>query len=186
MDIRWPFDEQGYELCDPVDRQLFLRIPDLINGTSRRATWQPFEVEIIHAWDGKPLRYSDSPFFSTDALIFRERAIAALRPMLIEHGELLPLRCNEAELRMYNVTRVLPALDEEASGVRYAEDGYTIERVRRYVFREDVIAGSDIFKLKNRPLSATFVTPRFVEAWRSAGLQGLEFVVPWRSFGTYG
>ena len=181
-EIRYPYNEDGYEWCRPVDREFILHRAKLINGESRAAGWQPIEVYISHKRmkDGAPLKYSDSPFMDSKVLILRERAIAALGPMLLQYGELLPLKCNEAELRLYNVTNVLPALHEEASGAEVDEDG-NIRRISQYVFRKNVVGENDIFKLKNRPLCPILLTHRFVELWRSCGLQGLEFKYP----GTY-
>lgn len=177
ISIYEPLNESGFELCQPSDDDDFFTIDDLVNGRERACTWKPLDVKIFRKDDdGNPLRESDSPWLGSNALIFRPRAIEALGATLLAHGELLPLRCDDAKLFMFNVTRVLPAIDEKASGVRYFDDG-TVKWIDRYVFREDVIAGSDIFKLAKLRGGTTFVTRRFVDLWRSSGLKGLDFTV---------
>lgn len=162
------------EFCNPVNDDDFEKIEDLIDGTPRVRSWKPFVMRLWRTDSGRRLKYSDCPSYGPHVPIFRERAIAALGALLRAHGELLPLVCEEADVMMYNITRVLPAIDEAASGVTYWENG-GIETVERYVFRPDVIAGSDIFKLANLPLSPAFVTLPFVDMWRAAGLQGAAF-----------
>jgi len=162
-------------LCHPYDSDDFLALPDLLNGTKRAPTWKPLKVYLVRKDEkGRTLKEADAPWWGPNPLIFRERAVDALRPMLLAHGELLPLSCEGATLFMLNVTRVLPAIDEAASGVRYGKNG-SIRWVDRYVFREDVIAGSDIFRMAKQRGSPVMVTQRFIDLWQSSGLRGLEF-----------
>lgn len=175
MTIFQPVNADGYEFCHPSNTEDFLKIPDLIDGTRRAPTWIPLSVRLIRKdHRGRHLKESDSPWIGSDTLILRERAVAALRPMLLAHGELLPLSCSDATLLMLNVTRVLPAIDEAASGVRYGKSG-GIRWVDRYVFREDVIAGSDIFRMTKLRGGPVLVTQQFIDLWQSSGLRGLEF-----------
>ena len=179
MTLFHPDWDSRYEFCHPVNKDDFLTIDDLIDGTPRARRWKPFAMRILHTngENDKLLKRSDSPWYGDHALIFRKNAATALEPMLSSYGELLPLNCKEADVVMFNITRVLPAIDEKASGAEYWDDGIdgTIRSVKRYVFRPQVITGQDIFKLANRRASPAFVTQRFVDQWRAAGLQGLEF-----------
>src|SRR5262249_18919616 len=144
----------------------------------RRAMWRPIPVRLVHEDEGKKLVGSDSPWLGSHALIFRRSAIDKLGALLEEHGELLPLSCSEAELFVFKATRVLDALDEQASAVtRFSS--VRVMRVTRYVFKPAAIAGSNIFKIPNLRVSPTFVEERFVKAWASAGLRGLEFKKVW-------
>jgi hypothetical protein len=169
--------EPGYQYCMPVDERDHGTIVALMNGTPRAASWKPLKMRL--RWfdeRGRPYKRSDSPSRGTStAPMFTRRAVEALEPMLQEHGEILPLDCDDAELWIFNPTRVLPAIDMLKSGVSFMPGTRDIERIRRYVFEEDVIAGSDIFKLANMRASPTFVGQRFVDVWRSAGLRGIEF-----------
>ncbi|MFI5011720.1 MAG: imm11 family protein [Hyphomicrobiales bacterium] len=173
-----PTYRPGYELCHPVDRNDFETIRVLLNGIARAATWIPLKMQIIREDEGKKLRESDSPWLSSHILIFRPRAIAALGPMLLKYGELLPTQCADAELSLYNVTRALNALDEEASSVERFGDG-RIMFVNRHVFREEVIGENDIFKLPGLRAEPIYVSQRFVDLWHSAGLKGFDFDQVW-------
>ena len=177
MKIFEPSSPRNYELCHPVKPEDFERINTLINGTHRFDSWNPIPMEIIREDEGRRLLESDSPWLGSDALIFTLRAVDALGSFLQEHGELLPLLCSDADIMIYNPTRLLDALDEGAStGLRV--DGRIIW-IKRHMFRPDVIKGNDIFKIKTLRVSPTFVSQRFVDLWNSAGLKGLEFKQIW-------
>ena len=174
MTIYNPSYADGYEFCHPVDRRDFKTVTALINGVPRAKTWTPVEMQILRTELGKRLKPSDCPWYGRNALVFRERVVAALGPMLLAHGDLLPLSCKEADLVVFNPTSVLPAIDEDASNVVRWEGG-SVREIKRYVFRQEVIAGHDIFKLATLRFSPVFVTEHFVDAWRSAGLEGVLF-----------
>src|SRR5215471_4808215 len=106
---------EGYELCYPEDRNDVGPIVTLINGSERRRTWSPIRMQIIKEDERGHLRESDSPWFGSDALIFRPRAVNALRSLLEASGELLPLAPANAGLQIYNPTYVVDALDEDSS-----------------------------------------------------------------------
>ena len=95
-------------------------------------------MRLIRDDEGKKLAEADSPWLGSYVLILRPRAVAALTPMLLDNGELLPLGCAGAELWLYNVTRIVPALDETASEISRFPDGRII-RVHRPVFHEHVV-----------------------------------------------
>jgi hypothetical protein len=148
------------------------------NGTPRAASWTPLEMQLHREDEGKRLSEADSPWMGSDVLILRPRAIAALRPTLLEYGELLPLHCAGAELWLYNVTRVIDALDEAASTIDRFPDGRVI-LVRRPVFRKEAIGDTEVFKLSHRRGDRIFVGQRFADLWHSAGLTGVEFTHVW-------
>ena len=125
-----------------------------------------------------PLAESDSPWLGTHALVFRRHALYDLEAILLSYGELLPVDCAEAELFILNVTNVQNALDEKTSGILRFSDG-RVMRIARYAFRPDVISGVDIFKIPNLRVSPTFVSERFVERFKSAGLRGVVFKKIW-------
>jgi len=135
-------------------------------------------VQLVHDDEGRERVVSDSPWLDAHALIFRKSAITKLAGLLEEHGELLPLSCSEAELFVFNPTRVLDALDEQSSAMLRFSDG-GIMYISRYVFRPEVVAGNHIFKIPNRRASPVFWDESAVRAWASAGLRGLEFKKVW-------
>ena len=176
MKIFMPLSEDGYELAQPVDPEDFERIDSQLDGMPRRSVWTPFRMRLVVEDEfGRPFRESDAPWFGSHALVLRPRAIQAMEPLLRVHGELLPLVCEQASIYLFNPTCLLDALDEEGSTVwRFPEDG-RIFHVQKYVFREEIIQGFQIFKLKGLAASPTFVTEDFVARWNAAGLRGLTF-----------
>jgi hypothetical protein len=178
MIIYTALGSDGCEFCHPIDRSDFRKITNEINGISRLSTWKPIPMEIIHEDEGRRLLESDSRWFGSDALIFRTKAIDALGPLLRENGELLPLLCDEAEVWMFNPTRVIDALDEAASDLERLPAG-RIVWIKRHVFKPEMIRGIDTFKIPSLRASDTFLSECFVEQWTSAGLKGLEFVKVW-------
>jgi hypothetical protein len=110
----------------------------------------------------------------------KRKVVDAIGSFLRDYGELLPLRCNEAELCVYNPTIVLDALDEQASELDRLDTGL-LYRIRRHVFRPDVIDGVDIFKISNIRSSPVFFGDRAVKIWKDAGITGIDFIEVWRS-----
>ena len=123
MSVHVPFSLEEYELCPPVKQKDFETIILQVNGTPRAATWRTIAMEIIHKDEGTKLLESDSPWLGPHALIFKRTVSTAIRTLLEEWGELLPVSCNEADLSIFNPTRVLDALNETASSISRFSDG---------------------------------------------------------------
>lgn len=169
----------GFELCLPVNKEDYERINVEIGvGTPRQASWKRIPVRLIHEDEGKALAMSDSPWLGYGPLIFRPVVVEALGSLLGEYGELLPLACSEADLMIYNPTRVLDALDESASSIMRFPDG-RIMLIQKHVFRSDVVGENDIFTIPTERVSPTFLSHRFVDRWKASGLKGLEFKQVW-------
>jgi hypothetical protein len=161
---------EGFELCHPVAEDDFETINVLVNGAPRRASWKP--VAVLHR--GRKLAHSDAPWLSSGALIFRSTVLNAMRAMLEEFGELLPLKCSDPDLVLYNPTRVIDALDEQASSVERFASG-RIMSIDRHVFRTELVSNVDVFKIPNLRVSPTYLSQSFVARWEASGLKGLEF-----------
>ena len=173
-----PASPEGFELCQPEKEEDFETLNVEVNGTPKDGTWHPISMRLIIRDEKEDLVKSDSPWLGSHALIFRRSAVEKLGRLLREYGELLPLSCPDAELFLFNPTRIVAALDEHASDVtRFA--GGRIMRVTRYVFRADAITGVDIFKIPSLRVSPTFLSERVIQLWTSAGLHGLDFRRVW-------
>jgi hypothetical protein len=173
-----PIPLEQYELCQPVNHAEFDKIIVQLNGISRKSTWQPITMEIIHEDEGRKFLESDAPWLGPHALIFRQAAVQTMGQMLNEFGELLPLQCDEAELSIFNATQILDALDEAASSIVRFSTG-RIMTIERYAFRPDTIKDNHIFKIPNLRASPTFVSNHFAQLWKSSGLKGLGFTKVW-------
>lgn len=174
-----PLGAEGFEFCHPVHEGDFETLNVQVNGSRRGHEWSPPQMRLLREDEGKSLLESDSPWLGSDALIFRKRALQRVGAFLEEHGELLPLRCPDADLAIFN-PKVVDAFDEAASSVLRFSSG-RIMHVTKHVFRGDVVAETSAFKIPNLRASPTFVSERFVELWNSAGLKGLDFKMVWSS-----
>jgi hypothetical protein len=119
-------------------------------------------MQIIRKDEGRVLSVSDSPWLGSHAFFFRTHAIEVLEPLLSQHGELLPVHCEDAEVLLFNPTRVLDALDEGASNIRRFGDG-RVMKVNEYVFHPEVVRDTHVFKIPNLRVSPTFISEHFVE-----------------------
>lgn len=177
-----PHHEEGYEYCHPTNPDNYDTFRFQIDGARRSNTWSPVPMHLVREADeGKSRLASDSPWLGTHSLIFRQSAIEKLGALLREYGELLPLSCPGTEIMVFNPTRVIDALDEEASSVERYKSSGRIMRITHYAFRPDIVAGVDIFKIPNQRVSSTYVGDRFVQLWNSSGLVGLRFKRIWSS-----
>ena len=183
--IYTPLGLDGYELCHPVGEGGYESVNVEVNGTSRLTNWEPIAVELIHENAGKKLVRSDSPWLGEHALIFRAHVVDELGAMLRNNGELLALACAEADLVIYNATRMVDALDEAASTIRRFSGG-RIMWIQRPVFHAEAIAQLDVFKIPNLRVSPTFLSHRFVDRWKASGLKGLDFQQVWPRQAAFG
>lgn len=173
-----PESAEGFEFCHPEREEDFETLNVTIDGTPRHGTWRSPSMRLIRNDRGKRLAESDSPWLGSHALIFRQQALGELEALLLSYGELLPVACSEANLVIFNVTRMLDALDEQASGIQRLPNG-RIMRITRHAFHPGIVSGVDIFKIPNLRVSPTFVSERFVERVKAAGLRGLIFDKVW-------
>lgn len=178
-DVFIPIRADGYEFCHPIAVDDFESINELTSAPTR--AWRPVEMEIIREDNGEFLLESDSPWLGSHALIFRGSALGQvlegdgddLEAFLRARGELCPLRCSQTRVELFRPP-IIDALDEALSAVVRFPTG-RIMMVDRYVFREDVLAGVDLFMIPNLRVSPTFVSGHFVERWKTLALRGLEF-----------
>ena len=76
----------------------------------------------------------DFPSFVGSVLVMSRRAVEALHDLLTQNGRLLPVVCDKDEYFVFNVTRLVDALDKPNSQVSRSDDG-RIFNVHKYSFR---------------------------------------------------
>ena len=109
----------------------------------------------------------------------RTRAVVALRDMLEESGEILPLATDDGvQLFLLNVTRVLDALDEERSIIECFPDSDRIMFLKAAAFHEDKVRGVPLFKLPHYG-SQIFAGESFRQRVLESDLEGLAFDLAW-------
>ena len=70
---------------------------------------------------------------------------------------------------------VLDALDYEKSKFRYFSDTNEIYGIKKYAFKEELIANVEAFRIKDFWSYPTFLTEKFVEKYKANNLTGIEF-----------
>ena len=108
-----------------------------------------------------------------------QRALDAVLPQIAHCGQVLPVQFDEAPYVIFNVTRVIDALDEPASAVVYFPSSGRVAEIEKFVFKPEAVKDEWIFKIPQRPGAHNFVTDRFVELVRHHKLTGFDFQRVW-------
>ena len=125
--------------------------------------------------DGSFLVASDSPWLGSQTLVLKDDAVRALQPIWEANGELLPVRCADAALHVFNATRVIDGLDESAAELVRFRNSERVMRITKYAFHSEALRDVDCFKIPQFRASPLFLSERFVDLWSAARLRGLEF-----------
>jgi hypothetical protein len=167
-------DFECVNTVDDQDYEVFLQF----DGQPRASTWKPLAVRRVRANDRQGFDPSDFPWLGSHALIMRLAAVDALRDILDANGEVLPLSTDDGvELFVLNA-RVTDALDEAKSSLMKFPGTNRIMRIKEVAFVASKIEGVDLFRLPHRA-SSTYVSERFVQRVKAAGLRGLVFNKVW-------
>lgn len=143
----------------------------------RQFHWAPLGMQLLtQGDDGTPLTYSDFPWYGSHVFILRARAADGLRDTMRPYGEFLSLQGDDG-LELFNATTVLDALDEDQSRIIRFDNG-DILNIERYVFRQEAIGNSLIFKLPYRA-SNLYMQAAFVEQISAMELCGIGFELVW-------
>jgi hypothetical protein len=150
---------------------------------SRRFNGRPLqkseaEVELDYFSDDLPK--GDYPGLIPNVPVFSERALHSLRDLLDGQGEALPVVCSGERYFLFNVTRVVDALDEDQTVFERFSSGKIMD-IEQHVFLPDRIVGLTIFKIPQVIRMDVFVTDPFVDRVRSAGLKGFKLPLVWSS-----
>jgi hypothetical protein len=139
------------------------------DGRRLADSWKPVACRIYRVG-----RSGDFPSLLNHVPVFSERAWQALEPLLRGYVEALPLETEEGRFLAINVLELLDCLDETRSEVERLPDGHIIF-IDRYVFREDCLGDTPMFKLPQLSLTQVLVSERFKSAVEEHGLEGLIF-----------
>lgn len=142
-------------------------------GTNRATSWRVLSAELLESEDRSNAPRTDYPICEEPA--FSERAVDVLRDILEANGELLPVSCPQGDYWLYNVTRLLQALDYDNSDVYYFDNSRRVMSIDRYAFNDEAIGEIPIFKLADWPTVFPLVTESFVDRVRKHSLLGFDF-----------
>jgi hypothetical protein len=147
------------------------------DGRSLRNNWN---AEQGFAFIPEHLPKGDVPGLSSHIPVFSPKAVDALTDFLKTNGELLPIICDEERYFVYNVTRMIDALDEENCELKLFDDGDIMD-ILRFSFFPDRIGRTAVFKVPQCILTDVFVTEPFVERVQAVKLKGFKFRLVWSS-----
>jgi hypothetical protein len=172
-----PHSTEEFECVNAIDDESY-EVFRQFDGKPRTSIWKPVAVRRVRGdvrWGFEP---SDFPWLGGHALIMRRSAVRALRDILDANGEVLPLSTDDGvELFVLNA-RVIDALDEPNSVLWKFPETNRIMYIEKVAFVSRLIEGVDLFRLPHRA-STTYVSERFVERVKTAGLRGLVFNKVW-------
>lgn len=108
---------------------------------------------------------------------FSERAVEALRDLLVPNGELLPLSTTVGSYFHFNPTTIADVLDEKASSIDWLRKPRIASSIDRYEFRQRKVEGLSFFCLPI--ILDLFVTSVVVNRAKQHGLRGMNFIKVW-------
>lgn len=171
------FAANDFAALQTVDEADLDRLVDTFDGTPRASAWEPLRM----FWETEDGAFAPSDFsrVAGGGLVFNARALEALGDLLEGRGELLPLELIDGgDYHIFNVTRLIDALDEERSELAYFRSGRIMD-VDRYEFVSEKLVDQTIFKLPQFPRSPYYVTDAFVSRAERAELTGFDFERVW-------
>ena len=108
------------------------------------------------------LPWCDFPSLSGSMPIFSKNALDALLPLIKDCGEIYRLDFPEREYFLFNVTRIVDALDLERSEIKWFScEPKKILNVRKHVLKEAMVGEVPIFRLRHYSVSRFYVTDVF-------------------------
>lgn len=147
---------------------------DIINNINLKSVatnWKPIELKFI----SKGRKKGDCPDLIIHLPVFSEKAINILNDLINDRVEYLPFICSGKEkYQGINVLKAVDCIDYDNSKVVRFRDG-KIMAFEKYVFKKDKLKDSHIFKIPDINNSAVFVSQKFVNRVKEAGLEGFEF-----------
>ncbi|MBI5569331.1 MAG: hypothetical protein HY914_05235 [Desulfomonile tiedjei] len=147
------------------------------NGTPMKDRWTAQET---FQFDHGRLVKGDTPGLATHVPVFSLKATKVLADFLDLGGELLPITCAAERYFVFNVTRVIDALDEGNCELELFDDGDIMD-ILRFAFFLERLEGTSVFKVPQCILTDVFVTDPFVERVQTAKLKGFKFRLVWSS-----
>lgn len=124
---------------------------------------------------------TDCPhFFPESVLLLSGHAASVLRPLLDRAGETRTVNPHgELLYELFVCYEQLDALDPERT-VYFPPEQFGRNEIKQYAFRPDVVADSDIFRVKGQ-IECLFVSDRFLQIVSRHRLTGFKFRPLWSS-----
>lgn len=148
-------------------------------GKSMINNWATIEMATIHR--GKK---SDVPWCGHMVPVFSKKSIEVLKDLIKGSVELLPLNHDDYkeqnQLYAINIVNLRDCIDYEKSERKVFRSG-KMGPFTKYVFKEDIVRGVHIFKIKDLPYIREFYSDEFRERALRSNLRGFRFNEVWNS-----
>lgn len=163
-------DSDGVGAADEDDHEAWESLR-LLGGSARGGAWTAPRVKVFNS-SREPGR-SFMPWFSTGTLILRDDAIYRVGGILARYGELLSLRCENAELRAFNATVATDDVDRDRSRILTWPSGSMSVRTAQFAAGVDELG---IFKWSKDPRGPIYFSKALVDELTATGhTSGIEF-----------
>lgn len=170
-------DVNKYQVIYYTNEDDIVEFKRSFNGTPMKDTWR---AQDRFQFVPRRLSKGDTPGLNTHIPVFSPKAAKVLADFLEPNGELLPITCGGEEYFVFNVTRVIDALDEDNCELKRFDSG-RIMFVESFCFFPEKLIGINLFKVPQCILQDVFVTEPFVERVKTAKLKGFKFRLVWSS-----
>lgn len=105
-------------------------------------------------------------------IVFSEKALNALWPLIQNDAQVIPLQCEGERLFLMHLTKHVDGLDLEHSDIQWSIENKMVFTINRYVFYEEKLKGVNIFRVPvNFPW--VYVSDAFKAAVEEYDLKGL-------------
>lgn len=128
--------------------------------------------EVVDYTEDKHLKNGDAPGFNIP--LFTRRAMEILYPVIEKEVEVLPIKYGSEELFGINVINILEAIDYGKSEYLKYGDGKRIMAFKKYVFIDERVVNSNIFKISDMTRGDIFISEAFEERVQKNGLNGFK------------
>lgn len=169
------FELDEYDNLIPAN-ELTIDEIQTFDGRSKIKDWEPLLVKKM-----EDMELSNAPGFYSHIPVLDKGALEAVKDLIEDATEILPLIYDNNEFYALNIIKVLKCIDYEKSKYKTFGDGKRIMRFIKYEFLEDVIRGKHIFKLTDEPLRKPFVSEEFRQRVLNNNLTGFKFELVWDS-----
>lgn len=165
------FDYSGYFMPNGKDREFFDKIgkPAIMRNELVGKEWKP-----LIFIKKKQRKNPDFLSIAGVGIVMTQRAIDALKPLIKDSVEILPLKSLRQPMYFVNILESLDCLDEEKTVFRLSAVTKKKVGITKFAFDSDKIHNKHLFKIKGFWYN-TFVSDEFQKICKEHDLQGVDF-----------
>ena len=148
------------------------------DGRPHSKNWVPHNIKRITSED--VVHFADIHRYTFFPVV-SERVVEALKPLISNDVEFLPVNYDGYLYYGINVITVIDAIDYKKSEYIKYTFSNKIMLFNKYAFRKKVVKNYNIFKIIDEKRRYAFVSDQFKEVIERNGFKGLKFKLVWDS-----